>query len=753
MQDKKLILKELHDLREALDASSIVTITDAAGVITHVNDRFCEISKYERHQLLGKPHSIVNSGYHPREFFAELWKTITAGRRWHGEIRNRARDGSLFWVDTTIVPLLDEKGIPYRYVAIKSDATARIESEQRVRENERLLGEVLDSIPSRVALLDGDATVVRANRAWTERHSSSGVSFCPLSADIGANYLKECDADASAVTAGIGEGVRAVLKGEIDHFEREYKCGIEDQVHWFLLSAVSLRTRQHGAVVTQTEITPLKDVEAKARESEEIRRRLTREEQEKIGVLESITEAFVSLDRDFHYVYINPSAERNLGRTADELRGKRVWDVFPDILGTRFEREYRSAMKTRCETVFEEYYQPFDCWLEVRAFPWKDGLAVFYRDVTARKRADEIVRETTQLLEQTYDAIFHWNRNDGITFWNANAEKLYGFTATEAIGRAPRSLLRTEFPTSDESHAEALFDRGLWEGELIQTTSSGEQVIVESRQHVIRSVAAIPLVLETSRDVTDRRRLESSIARSSKLALVGELAAGLAHEIKNPLAGIKGVVDILIARREGTDGDELEILRSVSSEIDRIDRTVKMLLRNSSPKPIEVRHAALDDTIRRAVKLASYQFHNGEKGGEPIRLVLPKAHVLVPHDEASVEDAVLNLVLNAGDAIRAQPDGRMTVELKTDARAARIEVSDNGCGIDRSIHDEIFLPFKTSKNDGTGLGLTAVKRIARAHGGDCTVRSEPGKGSTFTMTLPLAGNAQYASDNDIMKTK
>lgn len=167
-------LQRLEEMRYALDQAAIVAVTDHRGIITYVNDKFVEISKYSREELLGQDHRIINSGYHSKEFMRDLWRTIANGHVWRGEIRNRAKDGTFYWVDTTIVPFLNEQGKPRQYLAIRSDITQRKAAEAKLAEQAALaqLGQlaavVAHEVRNPLAGVRGTLQVLRSRAGTNE---------------------------------------------------------------------------------------------------------------------------------------------------------------------------------------------------------------------------------------------------------------------------------------------------------------------------------------------------------------------------------------------------------------------------------------------------------------------------------------------------------------------------------------------------------------------------------------------------------
>ena len=181
--DDSATRNQLEDFKRALDHAAIVAITDVSGRITYVNNTFCEISGYSCEELIGQDHRIVNSNYHSKEFIRDLWRTIASGQVWHGELRNRAKDGHIYWVDTTIVPFLNARGKPYQYIAIRSDITARKHAEEKLAQQAALarVGQmaaiVAHEVRNPLAGIKGAVQVLMSRRA-------AGDTELPVMRDI-----------------------------------------------------------------------------------------------------------------------------------------------------------------------------------------------------------------------------------------------------------------------------------------------------------------------------------------------------------------------------------------------------------------------------------------------------------------------------------------------------------------------------------------------------------------------------------------
>jgi len=248
----KASLKEVNDLKSALDEHAIVAITDPQGKITYVNDKFCSISKYSRAELLGQDHRLINSAFHSKEFIRDLWTTITHGRVWHGEIKNKAKDGSFYWVDTTIVPFLNEQGKPRQYVAIRADITERKRAEAALQESENRFRTMANSIPPLAWMAKSDGSIVWYNERW---YAYTGTTPEQM---LGWGWQSVHDPE--HLPEVMSRWNEAIAKGQI--FEMEFPLkGADGKFRRFLTRAMPLKN-EDGVIEqwfgTNTDVDELK---------------------------------------------------------------------------------------------------------------------------------------------------------------------------------------------------------------------------------------------------------------------------------------------------------------------------------------------------------------------------------------------------------------------------------------------------------------------------------------------------------------
>ncbi|KAF0132539.1 MAG: Diguanylate cyclase [Xanthobacteraceae bacterium] len=272
---KSLQREELIALRRALNQTAIVAATDRAGRIIHVNPRFCQISGYSEHELIGQDHRILNSGHHPREFFQDLWRTIARGETWHGEVRNRSKSGALYWVDTTIVPLLSRSGSLQGYVSIRFDITARKQAELELatenvfrQQAENLLRQIVETIPAGISAFDANDRLLIFNEAFK--------AFYPKVADLiqeGARFEDILKAAAErgqfAELGGRGRDIEAWLTRRLREHAKPTQTLVQklDDGRW--VQVLERRTSDGLHVTTRADITELKVAEQTIRKQAE----------------------------------------------------------------------------------------------------------------------------------------------------------------------------------------------------------------------------------------------------------------------------------------------------------------------------------------------------------------------------------------------------------------------------------------------------------------------------------------------------
>jgi len=364
------------------------------------------------------------------------------------------------------------------------------------------------------------------------------------------------------------------------------------------------------------------------------------------------------------------------------------------------------------------------------------GSARFFLGSLGRVMADSDL-SLDDLLEETSDAVLLIDNDQMLRFWNHGAEEMFGWTREEVSGRRIGFLLPSDLIESDEL--------GMLQGKLDRrepvrnfitrrVRKDGVELWVSLTRTLLHdSQGAVIGSTATLRDITEQKRVEDELAKARTLAVIGELAAKIAHEIKNPLAGIYGAVHVLARQLEPGDARR-SVLESVQREIHRLDDTVLELLNFARPDGARTRPVALRNFIEDVAEPLRAQF-------APQNIVIETdvdAGLIVPLDAKLGGQVLSNLIVNSAQAL--QGPGVVRVEALRREGEVEVRVLDNGPGFPPESLAKVFEPFFTTRSRGSGLGLAIVRKNVRSHGGHVVAENRPEGGACVRFTLPLAGS-------------
>ena len=453
------------------------------------------------------------------------------------------------------------------------------------------------------------------------------------------------------------------------------------------------------------------------------------------------------VDADGRLVSVNRTEQEALGYTEAELQGRKLEELVPPAdrpALRRYLAEVFSIGEGRCEVRLLTK-SGAELEVEIRGTAERDPLTDrvirsrgYTRDITHRKRQELELREEKDraqlFLEVAGVIIIIIHRDTRVALINPKGCEILGRPREEIIGQR---WFEVFLPEAARPAARALFNRLISEStetaEYVESpvmAQGGEERTIEWHHKLLRDRAGKVLgTLSSGTDVTDRRRMMRMMMEQQGLARIGEMAAMVAHEVRNPLAGIAGAIQVIGSNLPATDGSQA-IIQEILARIDALNGFVSDMLIFARPRPPRLTHVPIVSLLQDTASLLQK-----ERGQERLEIHAEGPDLTVPCDSELLKTVFYNLFLNSAQSL----PGKVKIVIRV-ARAREsciISVTDDGPGIPPGIRDPIFEPFVSTKHQGSGLGLAIARRIVEAHGGAMTFSSPPEGGATFSIELPL----------------
>jgi PAS domain S-box-containing protein len=802
-------LKELADQKFALDQHAIVAVTDVQGTITYVNDKFCAISQYSKKELIGQNHRILNSGHHPREFFQQMYHTIANGKVWHGEVKNRAKDGSIYWVDTTIVPTLSPDGRPRQYVAIRADITERKRGEEALHESQERFRLLLDGVKDyAIYMLDAEGHVIswNAGAARIKGYQSEEI----LGKHFSCFYIRE-DRETDKPSRELQE---SLANGR---FEEQAQRVRKDGSAFWANVVITPMYDDHGIhkgfSKVARDITERKQAEDAVRASlstsEAARKELA---DQKFALDQHAIVAITDVQGTITYVNDKFCAISQYSR--DELIGQnhRILnsghhskEFFQKMYHTIANgKVWHGEIKNRAKD--GSIY-----WVDTTIVPTlsSDGKPRQYvairADITERKLAGEtLARQALELsssqqaleaqtlmlqsvLDSMAEGLVAADEQGKFLIWNRAAERIvghgpadlppqewsehYGNYLSDRITPMPSEQLplvraiRGEVSTSEIFLRNPKVAAGAW----IEASGSP----LRGKDGTLRGgVVAFRDITKRKADEREIQKLNDElehrvVERTAQLETANkELEAfsySVSHDLRAPLRHIGGFSKLLVEEFGSTlDPTAQHYLERVQTGTQKMGLLVDELLNLARIG----RHALrLQPTMLNSIVAEVIAILQPDAAGRQVEWVIADLPA-VECDPVLIKQVFQNLLANALKFTRPRADGNAQAGTPAQLRPTVIEVNckeedgqpvfmvrDNGIGFNMKYVDKLFGVFqrlhRTEDFEGTGIGLATVQRIVHKHGGRVWAEGELDKGAAFYFTLSVGKQAEPKSSGAV----